>query len=99
MCFAPTLLRSEEFLSTASTFRYIDIGGYLLCVSLLPGSLAFTVCQVPVVYVRGDSEKIDVMLSDGHTETMSGNCLDVMTTQHISDRNGQIEMLRVTVRI
>jgi hypothetical protein len=61
--------------------------------------LAFTVCQTPVVYVRGDSPKIDVLLTGGHTVTVSVNCLDAKTTQHIFDRDGQVEMLRVTVQI
>jgi len=99
LCFAPTLLRSEEFLYDASTFAYIDIAGKQKTLSLSPGSLAFTVCQTPVVYVRGDRAKIDVMLTESHTVTMSGHCLDVVTTQHIFDRDGQVEMLRVTVQI
>jgi hypothetical protein len=99
LCFAPTLLRSEEFLRTASTFSYIDTAGMKKTLSLPSGSLAFTVCQTPVVYVRGDRAKIDVMLTEGHTVAMSDNSLDLLTTQHIFDRDGQVEMLRVTVQI
>ncbi len=99
LCFTPTLLKSEEFLHAASTFTYIDIAGKKKTLSLPSGSLAFTVCQTPVVYVPGDRAKIDVMLAEGHTVTMKGNCLDAMTSQHIFDRNGQVEMLRVTVQI
>ena len=97
--FAPTPLISEEFLHADSKFTYIDIAGNQKTLSLSPGSLAFTVCQTPVVYVRGDSPKIDVTSKEGHTTTMSGKYLDVMTTQHIFDRDGQVEMLWVTVTI
>lgn len=99
LCFVPTLLRSEEFLRDASTFAYIDTVGKQKKLSLSPGSLAFTVCQTPVVYVRGDRVKIDVMLTEGRTVTIRDNCLDMETTQHILDRDGQVEILWVTVPI
>ena len=66
---------------------------------MAPGSMALTFCQTPIVYVHGDSAKIEVMLAEGRTVTMSGNSLDVMTTQHIFERDGQVEMLRVTVQM
>ncbi|MGB3716950.1 MAG: hypothetical protein WA996_21220, partial [Candidatus Promineifilaceae bacterium] len=99
LCFAPTLLRSEEFISAAATFAYINTAGKQKTLSLPPGSLAFTVCQTPVVYVRGDSARIDVMLTEGRKIAFIGNSLDVVTTQYIFDRDGQVEMLGITVQI
>ncbi|MCB0043043.1 MAG: hypothetical protein KDE23_25325, partial [Caldilinea sp.] len=53
LCFAPTLLRSDEFLETSGTFVYIDITQIKRTLVLPPKSLAFTICQVPVIYSRG----------------------------------------------
>jgi hypothetical protein len=99
LCFVPILLRSDELLDEASEFSYFDTEGTHNTLSLPPGSLAFTICQTPVIYVGGESAKIELMLKGGHMVTVSGNCLDVQATQHIFDRNGQVEMVRVTVKL
>ena len=99
LCFAPTLLKSEEFLPAAGLFAYVDTAGKQKTLPLSPGSLAFTVCQTPIIYERGDQTKIDVLLTEGQPVTINGHCLDVKTTQHIFERDGQVEMLRVTVQI
>jgi len=95
--FKPTLLQSDEYLSEAGSFTYVDVAAEFKTVPLPSGSLAFTVCQTPVVYVLGDSAQIDVRMRDGRSATVPGSSLDVATTQHIFDRDGQIEMLQVTV--
>ncbi|UCC53517.1 MAG: hypothetical protein JSV68_06005, partial [Anaerolineaceae bacterium] len=95
--FKPALLRSDEYLPEASNFTYVDVATNPKTVPLPSASLAFTVCQTPVVYLLGDSAKIDVKFRDGRTVTVLGSSLDVATTQHIFDRDGQIEMLQVTV--
>ncbi len=97
--FNPTLLRSDELLDKASEFSYINLEGKRKSLPLPPGSMAFTYCQTPVVYVRGDSAKIEIGLSEGRTLTLPGSRLDTATTQHILDRDGQVELLRVTVQI
>jgi hypothetical protein len=99
LCFAPTLLASSEFLDEADEFSYIDTEGKPKTLPLSPGSMAFTICQTPVEYVRGDSVKIDVILTEGRTVTVGEKCLDLRTSQSIVDRDGQVAMLRVTVQI
>jgi hypothetical protein len=97
LCFEPTLLRREEFLRESSVFSYIDAAGKLRELSLSAGSLAFTVCQTPVVYVLGESAAIDVKYSEGPAVTLKQNCLDHVTTRHVFDRDGQVEMLQVCI--
>ncbi len=55
--FAPRLLRQEEFLSEPGAFAYVDTSGQRQTVALPVGSLAFTVCQTPVIYLLGEKEK------------------------------------------
>jgi hypothetical protein len=95
--FAPTLLRAEEFLVEPAAFTYVAVGGAWQTLALPAGSLAFTVCQVPVVYVRGDAARIEIQLSSGETTTQAGNTLDAATTQHILARDGVVPALRVEV--
>lgn len=95
--FAPTLLRSEEFLQEAREFSFIDVSGSQQTLSLAPGSLAFTVCQTPVVYVLGDRVKIDIWFAGGRSISNGDRCLDLSTSQHIFDRDGQVTLVQVTV--
>ena len=98
LCFAPTLLRRDEFLAAPGEFAYIDVAHQPRTASLPPESLAFTVCQVPVVYVRGDEPRLEVTAADGQTVSMPGNCLDVATSCRILERDGWVQMVQVTVR-
>ena len=97
--FAPTLLRDDEFLRSHQTFTYVNVAQQPEELSLAPGSLAFTFCQIPVVYVRGAETQIEALLADGRTLAISGNCLDAATTRSILGRDGQVERLQVTVEM
>lgn len=48
----PVLLREEEWTTAPATFAYRDVGGVQQSIDLPARSLAFTFCQVPVVYSR-----------------------------------------------
>ncbi len=97
LCFVPSLLHQEEFLQDGGDFTYLDTLGNQRTLSLPPGSLAFCLCQTPVVYVLGESAQIEVRYIDGSHMTVNGDCLDKDTARHIFERDGHIEMLRVTV--
>ncbi|MCP4362966.1 MAG: hypothetical protein GY796_33590 [Chloroflexi bacterium] len=97
--FAPLLLRSDEFLPLAGDFSYVDIAGEMQTILLPPDSLAFTICQTPIVYTRGDNEQIDVIDRNGRSATILGNCLTAVATQHILNRDGQVQLVRITVSI
>lgn len=97
LSFEPTLLKREEYLSESGSFTYVDVASKFKTVPLPPTSLAFTVCQTPVVYQCGDRARIAVTYSDGRSAVVPGGRLDVDTTQHIFDRDGHVERLQVTV--
>jgi len=97
--FHPNLLCMNEKTTSPSAFRYIDISGARREIELSPGSLAFTFCQVPVVYRKGVRSGIGVYYADGSLREISGNSLDPESSQHIFDRNGQVKRLEVGVEI
>jgi hypothetical protein len=97
--FAPSLLRVEEFLSAPAEFAYVDAAQQTRTLSLPSNSLAFTLCQVPVIYERGAEAALEATLADGRTVAMPGNCLDAATSRSILGRDGQMERLRVTVEM
>ncbi len=98
-CFAPTLLQPGEFLPDAHHFNYVDLAGDTKTLSLPPNSLAFTICQTPVVYKIGEVEQVEVVWENGRSVTMPNNCLDEKTTQHIINRDGLVKNLYVTIRM
>lgn len=53
--FDPVLLRRDEFLGEPGTYRYFDLAGAPQSLDVAAGALAFSYCQVPVVFtlVRG----------------------------------------------
>jgi hypothetical protein len=97
LTFKPTLLKGDEYLAESGSFTYVDVTSTFKTITLPPASLAFTICQTPVVYVCGDRAKIDVTYRDGRSAVLMGSSLDEATTKHIFARDGQIEMLEVAV--
>jgi len=95
--FAPLLLRQEEFLYEPGNFAYVDTNGQPQAVALPAGSLAFTVCQTPVIYILGDKESIEVSYADGSFETTPGSRLPDEDGQHIMARDNHVQLVRVTL--
>ena len=63
--FRPIQLRDEEWRQEPTSFRYIDALGRADSIDLPANALAFTFCQVPVVYRRADASAATAHLADG----------------------------------
>jgi hypothetical protein len=92
--FNPGLLRRSEFLQSPGIFRYIDIYGGKSQIKVEPGSLAFTFCQVPVIYHISVENKISITLEDG-IYTIPGSVIDLMTSNEIFERSGIVHHMDV----
>ncbi|MCB8968810.1 MAG: hypothetical protein H6660_18165 [Ardenticatenaceae bacterium] len=97
--FAPTLLRSQEFLHEPGCFVYVDDDGQQQTLSLPAHALAFTFCQTPIVYILGDVQEIEVVWGNGRTTRISGHSLDADTSRHIFARDEQVKTVYVTVHM
>jgi hypothetical protein len=64
--------------------------------ALEAGSLAFTVCQVPVVYKRAAQSSIKVVRQDS-VEDFDGQALDVATSTEIFQRRQSLVRIEVEV--
>ena len=96
LSFVPKILRSEEFLSEPKTFNYIALNKKNVQIELQAGSLAFTYCQVPVVYSLGETSSITVV-TDSSTSTIEGIDLGKEWTNELFQRTGKVLRLEVTV--
>jgi len=95
--FHPTLLSQNQFLQQEEVVRFIDLQGQFYSKTLEKGSLAFTVCQVPIIYKFADVNEIEVKFDNGTTETFSTLTLNKELSQKIFQRTGEIT--QVTARI
>lgn len=94
--FRPILFRKQELLSSSSHLNYIDIHGKEGQLEVPAGSLAFSLCQVPVLIGQGAEAQIEVEYADDTIEVIKGNRLDTSTSQHIFSRSGMVRQVAIS---
>jgi hypothetical protein len=98
VCFEPVLLGADEFLASPATFRYVDVHGDPRAIPLPAASLAFTFCQVPVVYQRVPGAPwIRIAFADGTSVDRPGTALDSRLSAQLFDRGGRIDHIAVGI--
>ncbi len=96
--FRPVILESCEFLREPALFSYFDVHGNAASLDLGAGSMAFTFCQVPVVYERVEREAwVRVTLDDGSEKVIEGDRLGSELSGEIFGRTGRIVRICVGV--
>ncbi len=98
LCFLPDLLRKDEFLEHPKTFTFLDVHGEAKEIALAVGMLAFTYCQVPIIYKMAEENSMVITLSNGTTQNIARLYLDTTTSQHIFNRTGEVIQIDVTLR-
>jgi len=98
LTFDTLMLRENEFTAQVTTFEYIDIDGNERSIDLPPRSMAYTFCQVPIVYIWSDEDQVEITYSDGRRRQTNGLSLDVETSQHIFKRDGYVERITVYLK-
>jgi hypothetical protein len=91
------LLRDQEYVDAGASFSYIDVGGVQRSMALVAGSLAFTLCQVPVTYTRGGESSVSVQYADGRDERIPGRSLPEEVSAQVFARSGAV--VRIDVRL
>ncbi|MBX9781668.1 MAG: hypothetical protein K2X48_00105 [Chitinophagaceae bacterium] len=97
LLFEPGLLLKNELLQKEVNASFVTIDGSIKNIVLKPNSLAFTICQVPVVYKAAASSKIEVFFANGSIETVHSNALNSEMSRHILHRTGTIDYLEVYI--
>ncbi|WP_100656861.1 hypothetical protein [Alteromonas flava] len=90
--FSPFMLREQEFINQSQAFRYLDVDNAWQTIQLAPQSLAYTWCQVPIVYELSDEEEpcIEITCNDAPTLTLTKPHLDSTLSEAIFKRNGYV---------
>ena len=93
--FRSTLLRRPEFLATPAVFRYYGVDGEAHRLELEPGTLAFTYCQVPIVYRLASPARILLKRRDGSEDVLDGLALGRDASASVFRREGTIRAIEV----
>jgi hypothetical protein len=97
LVFDTMFLDQHEFLTSPAIFTYIDVSGHAQEIELQAGSLAYAICQTPMVLQLSNRKRVTVHYSDGTVHTIEGHVLDTVTSSKIFRRDGTIHYLNVCV--
>ena len=96
LLFNPMLLKISEFLTEKSTFSYVDINQSMCKLDLNQNQLAFTYCQVPIVYDLKDADQsISISYFNKKIENINGYSLSKKISAKIFSRSGKIKEIKV----
>ena len=95
--FDPFLLADGEFLTKPAVFAYVDRDGEDKELEVPAQSVAFTLCQLPVVYTKGENAAVEVHRKDREPEIIDGHELPPELTRSVFGRDPQLHHLKVTI--
>ncbi|NCF25561.1 MAG: hypothetical protein GWP60_13585 [Gammaproteobacteria bacterium] len=95
--FEPGLLRELEFSAEPRSFRYLDVRGDWQEIEVPGAALAFTWCQVPVVYrlEKTDAPALTLIYEYGMTENLPTLSLPDSVSAELFLRSGHIRQIDV----
>jgi hypothetical protein len=97
LVFNPSMLRKEEFLKKTTTFQYFSVTGNQDQIELKEGTLAFTYCQIPIVYELGNTSGLRIKSCNQEVYETDHLRLDQNTSRKIFKRTGEIDSITVYV--
>jgi len=97
--FQTSLLRSCEFLEKPQSFRYLDVANNWQTITVPARGLAFTWCQVPVVYQLDENADpgLSITLDDGTEQLQSQLVLSEEDSSELFLRSGRIRQLTLVL--
>ena len=97
--FKPGLLRTIEFSTEPGSLRYLDVNGDWQELDLPAGALAFTWCQVPVVYRLEETgaPTLTLVFEYGRTKESRKLSLSDSMSAELFQRSGHIRQINVSL--
>jgi hypothetical protein len=97
--FEPGLLRAREFVTKRQSFRFLDVSEQWQELTVPESGLAFTWCQVPLVYRLDDSAEtaVTVVLDDGSQQTLGELALPTELSTELFMRSGRIRQIELVL--
>ena len=99
LSFCQRMININELLSKPAVYEYFQIGGDKDLIELEEGSLAFTFCQTPIIYVNGFENKIAIHYKTKDISEIQGHNLSEDISNSVFKRIGEIAYIQVYFRI
>lgn len=93
----PFLLHVSEFIQEPKTFNYIDVHHKKQEISLEKNSLAFTFCQVPIVFKLANKKSINIVFDNNENQKLNSLEIDLNNSFKLFKRTGEIKSLHVNL--
>ena len=93
--FSPSLLRKEEFTDKIEMFKYVDINNEHKKIDLNEGTIAFTFCQVPVIYNLSKTQKLELYSGSTLISASEDLIINKERSSDIFKRNGEVSFIKV----
>ena len=97
LVFKPYLLHKKEFLQEDISAHFVLLNGMSKTVHLQKNSLAFTVCQVPVVYAISDTNHIEVVYTNDTVDRLETLALSKEISNKIFNRTNTVKEVKVFI--
>ena len=96
--FQPSLMRRREFLAKTRDTGYVDVDGNWQTIKVPINGLAFTWCQVPIIYELNDDAEpgITIARDDDKEVRLQNLTLPAKESSELFERSGRIRLLTVT---
>jgi len=94
-----SLINQEEFLDQPVEISFVDVSGNDNVIELQPGQLAFSLCQVPIIYSAADEWQITIQKSSGDVIELAGNTIPAEYCNALFLRQGEIKQIQVAVSL
>lgn len=95
--FGARMLRRRDFIAQPVTAEFVAVDGNIMPVDLEPGMLAFSYCQIPVIYELSDREEIRVEFANGNTQVFLSLWLNQQMSSEVFLRSGKIIRMQVKI--
>lgn len=95
--FRPDLLQKNEFLKLEEVFSYLDLDSFPKQIKVDANALAFTYCQVPIVYHLSNEERIELQFKNESSKIISSLNLGRDFSRLLFQRTGEIEQIDVFI--
>ena len=93
--FSPAFFDCEEFLREESTLTFHSLASVEVKLPVMKNQFAFTVCQTPVVYHRGEKQQLVIHYADSEAVSRDVLRLNNEESQSLFSRQGKITRIDV----
>ena len=95
--FEPFLLKKDQFTNEAKSFDLVSLDNTPYSVDVPGNALAFTCCQVPVIYKQAGESSLSITFKDGSSKAFDEPKLDEEISAHVFHRSGEIKEVTVSI--